>query len=74
MGINFGEIKADKKYQVEVRGQTFEVEGGQILSAACPACRGSGQISAQGAEPKVCELCGGMGMFDYSQVSCITPV
>jgi DnaJ-class molecular chaperone len=74
MGINFGEIKADKKYKVEVAGQTFEVEGDQILSAACPRCGGSGQISAQGAEPKVCELCGGMGMFDYSQVSDINPI
>jgi DnaJ-class molecular chaperone len=74
MEINFGEIKADQKYQVEVRGQTFEVEGGRILSAACPCCGGSGQISVEGAEPKVCELCKGMGMFDYSQVSGITPV
>jgi DnaJ-class molecular chaperone len=74
MGINFEEIKADQKYQVEIGGQTFEVEGGRILSAACPRCGGSGQISAQGAEPKVCELCGGMGMFDYSQASGITPI
>ena len=74
MGINFEEIRKDQKYQVEVAGQTFEVEGSRILSAACPGCVGSGQISVEGAEPKMCELCGGMGMFDYSQASEITPI
>jgi DnaJ-class molecular chaperone len=74
MEINFEEIRADQKYQVEIRGQTFEVEGSQILSAACPCCGGSGQILAQGAEPKLCELCEGMGMFDYSQVSGLVPI
>jgi DnaJ-class molecular chaperone len=74
MSVNFEEIKENQKYQVEVAGQTFEVEGSRILSAACPRCGGSGQISVVSAEPKVCGLCGGMGMFDYSQVSSITPV
>jgi DnaJ-class molecular chaperone len=68
VGINLSEIEESRKYRVETKGHgTFEVAGSLILSAICPACGGSGQISKPGAEPQLCEVCEGMGMFDYSQ-------
>ncbi len=70
MGIDLSQINETQKYSVETKEHgTFEVLGFLILSALCPACGGSGQISKPGAEPQLCEVCEGMGMFDYSQAT-----
>lgn len=73
MSVNFNEIKEASNYQVSCKGKVFQVKGSEILSALCPACKGSGQISVAGAEPRICEACDGMGMLDYSQTE-ITPL
>lgn len=71
--MNLEMIESGGKYRVEAAGKIFEVKGAAILSALCPACGGSGQISVAGAEPQLCEVCEGMGLFDYSQAE-ITPL
>ncbi len=68
--MDLNQINESQKYRVEIEGHgVFEADGNKILSALCPACGGSGQIAKPGAEPQLCEVCEGMGMFDYSQAT-----
>ncbi|MBD3286467.1 hypothetical protein GF359_07890 [candidate division WOR-3 bacterium] len=72
MSPDLSNIDAGKKYKVDIEGVSYEVEGGQIISAVCPKCKGAGMTSEEGKEPEMCPVCGGMGMYDYSQAKSIS--
>ncbi|MBN2378477.1 hypothetical protein JXM67_01565 [candidate division WOR-3 bacterium] len=72
MGTDLSNIDQGKKYDVEIEGISYTVDGNEIISAVCPKCHGSGSVTEKGSEPEMCPVCGGMGMYDYSQASIIT--
>ena len=74
MSPDLSNIDGSKNYTVEIDGVTYQVEGSEIISAVCPKCKGAGMTSEKGKEPEMCTVCGGMGMYDYSQAAKIDPV